>query len=294
MSEDQHTIHGDGVTATVLAHGAELCSLKSAAGLEFLWQAGPEWKRHAPLLFPIVGKLKNDTLHHRGKSYPMTQHGFARDLRFEWLERDRSSCRLVLADDAQTRTRYPFAFRLTVTYTLRGTDLDVSFEIENPDEEMLPASLGGHPAFNWPLLPGVSKESYRLTFSRDEPAAIRRLKDGLLRPQPELSPIRGRELALSEKLFDDDAIILDDPASTSVRYAAPEGPSIEISWESFRELGIWSKPGGAPFLCIEPWRGYASPQGFDGQFDGQFADKPGLMHIKPGETVRLSYRIGVR
>jgi galactose mutarotase-like enzyme len=290
MSEDQHTIHGDGVTATVLAHGAELCSLRTAAGLEYVWQAGPEWKRHAPLLFPIVGKLKNDTLHHRGKSYSMTQHGFARDLRFKWVDRGHSSCRLVLNDDAESRARYPFAFRLTVTHTLRGADLDVSFEIANPGEEMLPASMGGHPAFNWPLLPGVNKQSYRLNFSREEPAPIRRLKDGLLRPRPEPSPIRGHELALSEALFYDDAIILDKPASTSVRYAAPEGPSLEMSWDGFRELGIWSRPGGAPFLCIEPWRGFASPM----EFDGEFADKPGLMHIKPRETEHLSYRISVR
>ena len=290
MSEDKHTIHGEGVTATVLAHGAELCSLKTSAGLEFVWQAGAEWKRHAPLLFPIVGRLKNDTLHHRGKSYSLTQHGFARDRRFEWVDRARSSCRLVLTDDAQTSARYPFAFRLTVTYTLRGAELSVLFEIANPGQEMLPASLGGHPAFNWPLLPEVSKKNYRLGFSREEPAPIRRLKDGLLRPQPEPSPIRGRELALSETLFDDDALILDKPASTSVRYSASEGPSLEVSWEAFRELGIWSKPGGAPFLCIEPWRGFASPQ----EFDGEFADKPGLMHIKPGETEHLSYRISIR
>jgi galactose mutarotase-like enzyme len=289
MSEDQHTIHGDGLTATVLAHGAELCSLKTAAGLELVWQAGAAWKRHAPLLFPIVGKLKNDTLLHRGKSYPMTQHGFARDTRFEWVERGHSSCRLVLSDNAQTRARYPFAFRLAVTYTLRGPGLDVSFEIANPGEEMLPASIGGHPAFNWPLLPGVDKASYRLDFSREEPTPIRRLKDGLLRPQVEPSPIRGRELALSEALFVDDAIILDHLASKSVRYAAPEGPSLEVSFDGFRELGIWSKPDGAPFLCIEPWCGFASPL----EFDGEFVDKPGLMHIKPGEIEQLSYRITV-
>jgi galactose mutarotase-like enzyme len=198
MSKDQHTIVGDGVTATVLAHGAELCSLKTAAGLELIWQAGDVWPRHAPLLFPIVGKLKNDTLRHDGKSYPMTQHGFARDSRFEWVECGRSLCRLVLEDNAQTRARYPFAFRLAVTYALEGSDLDVSLEISNPGEAMLPVSIGGHPAFNWPLKPGLSKTSYRLVFAREEPASIRRLKDGLLRLQPEPSPIRNRELVLSE------------------------------------------------------------------------------------------------
>jgi galactose mutarotase-like enzyme len=290
MRDDRHTIHGDGLTATVLAHGAELCSLKTTAGLELVWQAGPEWKRHAPLLFPIVGKLKNDTLQHAGKAYPMTQHGFARDQRFSWLDRSASSCRLVLAENDETRARFPFAFRLAVTYTLAGAGLDVSFEIANPGEEMLPASLGGHPAFNWPLLPGVAKDSYRLTFAQEEPAPIRRLQGGLLRPQPEPSPIRGRELALSETLFHDAAIILDKLASTSLHYAAPEGPSLEVAWQGFQQLGIWSKPEGAPFLCIEPWRGYASPQ----EFDGDFINKPGLMHIKAGESERLGYRISVR
>ena len=97
-------------------------------------------------------------------------------------------------------------------------------------------------------------------------------------------------LGAPERLFDDDAIILDRLCSHSVRYAGDRGPSLEISWQDFRELGIWSKPGGAPFLCIEPWRGFASPS----DFDGEFSDKPGLMHIKPGEKHTLSYRVGVR
>jgi galactose mutarotase-like enzyme len=290
MSDDRHTITSNGLSATVLAHGAELCSLKTADGLELVWQAGPEWRRHAPLLFPIVGRLKSDQLHHGGRSYPMTQHGFARDSRFEWVERRGDFCRLKLSDNCETRSRYPFAFRLTVTYTLHEADLDVAFEIENPGDEILPASVGGHPAFNWPLLPGTSKESYHLHFSDEEPAPIRRLKDGLLRAEPVPSPIAGKTLALSGRLFDDDAIILDQLASSSVRYAADRGPALEISWREFRELGIWSKPGGAPFLCIEPWRGFASPS----NFDGEFSSKPGLMHIKPGEKCMLSYRIGVR
>jgi galactose mutarotase-like enzyme len=290
MNKDQHTITGEGVAATILAHGAELCSLKTSAGLELLWQAGPQWPRHAPMLFPIVGKLKDETLRHRGKSYPMTQHGIARINQFEWVERGPTSCRLVLTDTAETQMRFPFAFRLMITCEFEGRDLNTSFEIFNSGGELLPASAGGHPAFKWPLVPGVSKTDYRIVFSDDEPAPIRRLKDGLLRPQPEPSPIWGRELALSERLFEDDAIILDKPASTSLRFGAGKGPSIEVSWEGFRELGIWSKPEGAPFLCIEPWRGFADPV----DFDGEFVEKPGLMLIKPGETERLSYRIGVR
>src|SRR6201991_4843464 len=95
MEGDTHELHSGGWTAEVSAQGAELCSLKNADGLEFIWQAGPQWPRHAPLLFPIVGRLKNDQLRHRGKTYPMKQHGFARDMRFEWLERRDASCTLV-------------------------------------------------------------------------------------------------------------------------------------------------------------------------------------------------------
>ena len=287
MSKDRHTLRGSGIAATIAAEGAELCSLKNASGLELLWQAGPQWPRHAPLLFPIVGRLKNDALRHRGKTYPMTQHGFARDLRFEWVEREPASCTLVLADNSITRAHYPFAFRLAVTYAFLDADLQVTLEIANPGDEILPASIGAHPAFNWPLVPGSDKEACGLAFSNEEAAPVRRLKDGLLRPRPEPTPIYGRKLPLSERLFDDDAVILDRLASSSVRYAGGRGPSIDVYWEGFRELGVWSKPGGAPFLCIEPWYGFASPS----DFDGEFTDKPGVMHIAAGEKRALKYRI---
>jgi galactose mutarotase-like enzyme len=286
MSQDYQTLRSDSITAIIAPDGAELISLRDAQGLELLWQAGPVWPRHAPILFPIVGRLNNDALRHRGTVFPMTQHGFARDRRFDWTERGLTSCTLIL--DAATRSHYPFAFRLAVTYTVNEADLDVAFEVTNTGDEMLPASIGAHPAFNWPLLPGLSKEAYRLTFSSEEREPIRRLKDGLLRALPEPTPIQGKTLALSEQLFRDDAVILDRPASTSVRYAADRGPSIEVSWQGFRELGIWSKQE-APFLCIEPWHGFASPS----DFDGEFIDKPGLMQIAPATTRMLKYRIRV-
>jgi galactose mutarotase-like enzyme len=293
MTDDTHSIRAGGLTATVKAAGAELCSLTNDAGVEFIWQAGPAWPRHAPLLFPIVGRLKNDELRHRGKTYRMTQHGFARDRRFAWTERSASRCSLLLEDDPATRALYPFAFRLVAAYALDDAGLDVTLTITNTGEEMLPASLGGHPAFNWPLDPQLSKESYALTFAADEPDPIRRLEGGLLRESAEPTPVRGRLLALSETMFTDDAIIFERINSTSVGYAAgqgpPRGPWLEMSWSGFRELGVWSKPSDAPFVCIEPWRGYASPA----DFDGEFGDKPGLMRIAPGADEQLSFRIKV-
>jgi galactose mutarotase-like enzyme len=289
MSSDRHTLRSSAIEATIKADGAELCSLRNAEGLELLWQAGPAWPRHAPLLFPIVGRLKDDQLHHRGKSWPMTQHGFARDQRFEWVEQGAGSCKLMLVDNDATRARYPFAFRLEVTYSVDHADLKVTFDVTNAGVENLPASIGAHPAFNWPLLPGLAKEAYALHFSNEEPAPIRRLEGGLMRARPEPSPVRGKTLALSERLFDDDAVIFDELASRSVRYAADRGPSIEMFWEGLPQLGVWSKPEGAGFVCIEPWHGFASPS----DFDGEFADKPGVMQIAPGEKRSLGYRIHI-
>jgi galactose mutarotase-like enzyme len=285
----KHTLQNDAISATIMADGAELCSLKNSQGLELLWQAGPAWPRHSPILFPIVGLLKNNEMRHQEKIFPMTQHGFARDRRFEWSERRPKSCTLVLTDDSATRLHFPYAFRLAVTYTVESTHLDVVFEITNTGDEILPASLGGHPAFNWPLLPGLPREAYGISFSHNELEPIRRLKEGLLRDKPEATPIKGNFLALSERLFADDAVILDRPASHTVRYGADRGPSINVSWQGFRQLGIWSKPQGAPFVCIEPWYGFASPS----DFDGEFLDKPGIMKLAPAETQILKYRISV-
>jgi len=274
---DQYTIATGHLVARISAAGAELQSLRDGAGREVLWQAGPAWPRHAPVLFPIVGRLVGDTLRHGGQAYRLTQHGFARDRRFAWVEHTPTACRLALADDADTRATFPFPFRFEVAYEVADATLSVTFTIENPGDTVLPASMGAHPAFRWPLADGVPKASHVLTFSHDEPAPIRRLAGGLLLPDALPSPIQGRILALDEKLFADDALILDRPASRAVRFTAPGAPGLEVAWEGFAELGLWMKPG-ADFLCIEPWCGYASPVGFD----GDFADKPGLLLIPPG------------
>ncbi|TIV27041.1 MAG: aldose 1-epimerase family protein, partial [Mesorhizobium sp.] len=128
---EQVTLHADGISATVVGQGAELVSLRDGDGTELLWQAGPAWRRHSPVLFPIVGRLKGDQLRHRGQTYPITQHGFARDRRFAWAEKGPTSCTLVLSDDAETRTHYPFAFRIAIGYELKPRQLGVTFEITN-------------------------------------------------------------------------------------------------------------------------------------------------------------------
>ncbi len=288
-SDTTHRFNNDRLAIAVKADGAELTSLRSAVAGELLWQAGAEWPRHAPVLFPIVGRLAGDTLRHGGQGFRMTQHGFARDRHFDWVERDAQNCRLVLRDDAGTRAIYPFRFDLEVGYRLDGDRLSVEYRLHNPGDAVLPASLGAHPAFRWPLAEGVAKQAHRLVFARDEPAPIRRVGNGLLRPEPQPSPIAGRILPLDEALFADDAVILEHPASDSVRFEAPGNhPALEVAWHGMTQLGIWSKPGAA-FLCIEPWHGLASPAGFD----EAFADKPHLMHLPPGAEARLGWSVRV-
>jgi galactose mutarotase-like enzyme len=162
MSDDRFTISNGRVMATIKADGAELCSLKNADGQEVLWQAGPEWPRHAPILFPIVGRLKGDVLKHRGQTYPMTQHGFARDQRFAWTAREKTLCVLSLADSVESRAKYPFAFRLDVSYVVEGDELVIGYAITNTGDEMLPASIGAHPAFHWPLAEGIAKDAHSI------------------------------------------------------------------------------------------------------------------------------------
>ena len=281
-----HRFESKRLQVAVKADGAELTSIRTATGHELLWQAGPEWPRHAPVLFPIVGRLAGDTLRHDGRALRMTQHGFARDRRFEWLERDAGRCRLVLQDDAQSRAMFPFGFRLEIAYRLRDDLLSIDYLLRNTGDAPLPASLGAHPAFRWPLADGLDRLAHRLVFAEPEPWPVRRVAGGLLRAESEPSPVEGRVLHLRPELFADDALILDRPASRSVSYEAAGGPALTVAWHGMRQLGIWSKPG-ADFLCIEPWHGLASPV----EFDREFADKPFLMRLQPGETARLGWSV---
>lgn len=164
--------------------------------------------------------------------------------------------------------------------------LTVGYALDNPAGTMLCASFGAHPAFRWPLREGTAKAAHVLEFSLPEPAPIRRLADGLLLPDRFDSPIEGSTLRLDESLFAADALILDQVASPSVRFSAPGGSSVEVMWRGFRELGIWSHMGG-DFLCVEPWCGQADPIGFN----GDFADKPRLLHLPPGGRAEAELRV---
>ena len=276
-----HRLHTGAAEAVISAQGAELQSLR-LGGHDLLWEAGPLWPRHAPLLFPIVGRLKGDALRHQGGTSPMPRHGFARDRAFTLLEGTATTCTTELREDEASRAAYPFPFLLRVAYTLNATSLRMDIALRNPGDAPLPASLGLHPAFRWPLAPGLPKAAHRLVFEADEPGPLRRLTtDGLLGPTPHPTPILGRVLPLREELFAEDALIFLEPRSRSLRFEAEGGPTLTLRWEGFPHLGLWAKPGPGPtFLCIEPWEGHADPE----DWGGDFVDKPGSFLLQPGDT----------
>lgn len=285
---DNHAIDSGELRVEISPVGAELRSLRPAAGSELLWQGGAAWRRHAPILFPIVGRMPGDELEHAGRRYPIGQHGVVRDRRFEVHPVSPGAAMFSLESDEETLQHFPFPFRLEVHYTLVGTRLSVEQTVTNTGGEPFSASLGAHPGFAWPLLPGIPREEHSIVFSEPEPEAIRRLADGLLLPDAQPSPVEGDTLRLRDELFTADALIFDAPRSRSVRYSAPRAPAITVDFADFPQLGIWSRAPGE-FVCIEPWFGTTAPQGFE----GDYAAKPGQFRLDPADSRRFVYGISV-
>lgn len=260
--------------------GAELVSLRDPDGRELMTDADPAfWTGHAPILFPIVGRLNGDRYRLDGATYSLPQHGFARRRSFALAEQTAASVRFRLEDDAETRAVYPFSFALDVIHAIDGATLTTTVTVTNRDTRDMPASVGFHPAFAWPLPYGAPREAHRITFDQDEPSLLSAVAGGLIAAEPRPSPLEGRELPLADALFTDDALVWDRIESRSVRYGADEGPALEIAFPNTPKLGIWSKPG-ARFVCVEPWHGIADPAGFD----GEIWEKPGMSRVEPGRT----------
>jgi galactose mutarotase-like enzyme len=273
---DVVTLRNEALGAAVSAHGAELQRLHTADGQELLWDGNPEvWAGRSPLLFPVVGNVKDDHITVHGQRYPMLRHGFARTSTFELVESGAAHCTWRLRANAETRTHYPFAFRLDVAYALDGARLTIRAIVVNEDAVVMPASFGFHPAFRWPLAPGVARERHEVRFERPEPQPIRRLTDGLL-GDTIASPVQGDRLVLADSLFQRDALIFDRLHSRRLTYGPIEGRRLQLDFPAMPHLGIWSKPG-AGFVCLEPWQGYVSPL----DFDGELAEKPGIVAIPP-------------
>lgn len=285
---DWVAVASDHLTAAINPFGAELSSLTDAAGRELMTDADPAfWTGRAPILFPVVGKPADEVIRVDGREYPMKQHGFARRSTFEIVAAEAHRAVFALTDSAETRAIYPFAFRLEIAFTLDGGTLRIDATVANPAATPLPASLGFHPAFAWPLPFGADRADHRLTFEHDEPGPLRTIApDGTIAANERPSPLTGRTLSLTDALFAHDALVFAPVRSQSVIYGPPAGPHLNIAFPDTPQLGIWTKPG-ARFICIEPWHGLADPKGYT----GEFRDKPGVFTVPPGGTKHIGMSV---
>jgi galactose mutarotase-like enzyme len=271
------------LTAGFKLKGAELCSLiHNKTKAEYIWQSDQQWwPRHAPVLFPIVGKLKNNEYKFKGRTFQMGQHGFARDMDFEVLEHLSDSITFLLRINEETLTNYPFQFEFYIEYKLVESRLQTTFLVINNGKQELPFSFGGHPAFNANPI-----EDYFLTFDKPLPPYFYGLKNGLIASDP-LESLNGETLWLSKDTFDKDALIFMGTGQTGITLNhAENGPILTLYTGDFPHLGIWSKPG-APFVCLEPWQGTADWE----DTDGQILNKKGIILLKPEENYGAGFSI---
>lgn len=286
---DLVTLVSDELSADVAAHGAELVRLDDAVGNPLLWNGDPAfWNGRAPLLFPIVGGLRGGAFRHRGRRYPLPRHGFARHSTFTLVDRGTAHATFRLEASDATRAVWPFDFRLDVTHALAGATATVTAAVTNLSDEPMPTAFGFHHAFRWPLAGAGPSAAHVVRFAAPEPAPLRRLDaDGLIMAEPRPTPVIGDTLRLDDALFADDALVFDRLASRSLTFGT-DAVHLRVDFPDMPHLGIWTKPG-APFLCLEPWQGFADPA----DRDDEITAKPGSLLLAPGETRRFAMAVSL-
>lgn len=277
----QYQLENAHVRLRVKEAGAELCSLyHKQHNIEYLWKGDPQhWGRHAPLLFPVVGKLKENSYRLNERAYNLPQHGFARDLDWTLVEEKENSLLFVLQDSAETREKYPFHFVLEAMFRLEGASVSITYTVKNSGKQEMPFSIGLHPAFTCPLLSGGAFEDYYLEFEKKESLSKQLLQDGLR--TGEVQPVLQKEsrLPLSRELFREDALVFEGVQSNWLALHSHTHPhGVKVFFNNFPYLGIWTKSESSPFICIEPWYGVADS--LEGQSDIRM--KEGI-HILPAE-----------
>ena len=287
------TIENDQLRVSIRPQGAELTSIfHKPTATEHLWQADPAvWGWHAPNLFPIVGGLQNDQLRVGSTTYPMKRHGFARQSVFVESESSDSHAIFSLRANDDTRAVYPYEFEFQVIYDLTGASLNVTYRVVNEGDTAMYFSVGAHPAFNVPFGPGEAYADFVLEFEQDEPLVTHQLSGaGLFSGETHPVPTTNRQLALTPNLFDQDALVFKNIKSrrVSLKHKDHDDRAVTVSFPDFPHLGIWAKPG-APFVCIEPWLGYADAEGESTAFDR----KEAIQHLGPGAVFAATFVIEI-
>lgn len=282
-------IASDQLAVEVSTLGAEMQSLRTADGRDFLWNGDAAWwTGRSPILFPIVGKAPDERLAVNGKTYPMAQHGIARRREFAIIEQTATSCRHELVSSPETREVYPFDFRLVLEHALDGNRLSVNATVQNTGEALLPFGIGFHPAFLWPL-PGADGKPHEVILDNGGEPGVIQLEGGLIGKTLPTSPFEAGRLTLKPDLFANDALIFPEDAGTGLTFQAEDGPSLHFAFDNLPNIALWQKPG-APFLCIEPWHGMAAHAGGT----AELVERPYTVALPAGEEMRFGFTVEIR
>ncbi|SCP96581.1 aldose 1-epimerase family protein [Anaerobium acetethylicum] len=256
-------IQSSTASAAINSFGAELTSFKNSAGKEFIWQADPAfWPKHSPVLFPSIGNVRNGKTMIEGKEYAIPKHGFARDYDFEIEKAGESVAVFSLTSNDNMLKMYPYKFKLTMTYSIEGETLRLTYDIANLDDREMPFQIGAHPGFSCPLNEVEAFGDYALKFEKPETvdSPLYNFETLSIDPDRTVRFLNGSDtLPLDYSIFENDAVIFDGLESKKVQLLNQStGEGVEVSYDGFEVLGFWTPVNpGAPFLCIEPWNGGA-------------------------------------
>ncbi len=288
-----YSIENEHLSVKIQHKGAEICSLKSkSTNQEFMWNANPDvWSSFAPVLFPIIGVLKNGSYTYKDKTYQIPKHGFIRNnSKLELADKKEDALTLILEYNEDTLQMYPFKFAFYITFQLKGNSLIVKHKVERMGEGELLFSLGGHPAFKCPFNDAEDLSDYYLEFEATETADTHLLAtDGLVSNQT--SPIleKSNKLPLTKHLFDNDALIFKKLKSKKVTLKSDKNTSsLSVTFNDFKYLGIWAKPG-ASFVCIEPWLGIADTEDTNSKLES----KEGIIKLHSHKSFEAEYEISI-
>lgn len=277
-------ISNEKYSATINSKGAELNSLvNKSTHREYIWEGNPEfWGKYSPVLFPIVGALKNDSYKYEGKKYSMSRHGFARDFEFEVLNNDAQSITFELKANTATLQKFPFLFSLKINYELIENKLVITYYINNNSNKEMPFSIGAHPAFALPN--GFT--NYSLDFEKEEQLITHELDSNLFSGATRTIELNETKLPLNYQLFEKDALVFKTIQSKKVTILEDNTPLLSVAYDDFQSLGIWTVQN-APFICIEPWIGFAD----NWNATGDLFQKERMRVLKPDSEFKAQFSI---
>ncbi|MES2410002.1 MAG: aldose 1-epimerase family protein [Bacteroidota bacterium] len=280
------TISNPQLTASINNKGAELISLKkNSASKEYIWEGNSiYWGKHSPILFPIVGTLKNNSYAYKNNRYQLFRHGFARDMDFDLIDNTESEAIFSLSSNELTKEKFPFEFELRVIYSLNNSELKVRYQVINKDFNEMPFSIGGHPAF---ALNG-NFEDYCLQFESNENLTSYQLENDLLSEKTKQIDLLENRLPLTYSLFENDALIFKELKSKQIQILETGIPILNFKFKGFPNFGIWTKIN-APFICLEPWAGYSD----DLNATGNILEKEGIQTIESNSSKEFEFTIEI-